>query len=218
MNIHEWFTLFADQVKDSTILDWLAVGTGVAEVLLARTNNVLLYPSGIISTALSIYIIACAGLYAESVLNVYYLIMSIYGWAHWLRKKNAPPLPVTHSSKNDWLIASSIALAAFIICYTILQLYMHRYSNSTIAIWDVFVTATAWAGMWLLARRKIENWLVLNISNLFAIPLLLYKKLPLFSCLTLFLFIVAIFGYLEWKKILRAQLIKQTKEFSFFEK
>ncbi len=65
------------------------------------------------------------------------------------------------------------------------------------------IRATAWAGMWLLAKRKIENWILLNISNLFAIPLLLYKQLPLFAGLTLFLFIVAVLGYYEWRKIIR---------------
>lgn len=205
MNIHEWYTLFADQVKDSTILEWLAVATAVAEVLLARTNNVLLYPSGIISTGIYIYIMAEAGLYAESVLSVYYLIMSFYGWIHWLRSKNATPLPITYSNKKDWLIVSLIIATGLIAFYSVIELWLHKYNNSMIAVWDAWVSASAWAGMWLLAKRKIENWVVLNISNIFAIPLLLYKKLPLTSCLTLFLFIVAIFGFIEWKKIYRAQ-------------
>jgi nicotinamide mononucleotide transporter len=64
------------------------------------------------------------------------------------------------------------------------------------------VSATAWAGMWLLSKRKIENWVLLNVSNFFAIPLLLYKQLPLFAALTSFLFLVAIFGYLDWRKII----------------
>jgi nicotinamide mononucleotide transporter len=69
-----------------------------------------------------------------------------------------------------------------------------------VPVWDAFVSSTAWAGMWLLARRKMENWVFLNISNLFAIPLLFYKKLPMFAALTVFLFVVAIFGYFEWKR------------------
>jgi len=77
---------------------------------------------------------------------------------------------------------------------------------------DAWVSATAWAGMWLLAKRKIENWILLNVSNAFAIPLLLYKQLPLFAALTLFLFIVAIFGYYQWRK-----LVREENEFYFCE-
>jgi nicotinamide mononucleotide transporter len=69
-----------------------------------------------------------------------------------------------------------------------------------VPVWDAFVSATAWAGMWLLARRKVENWVFLNISNLFAVPLLFYKKLPMFAVLTVFLFVVACFGYFDWKR------------------
>jgi len=78
---------------------------------------------------------------------------------------------------------------------------LKKFTTSTVPLWDAWVSSTAWAGMWLLARRKLENWILLNISNLFAIPLLCYKKLILFSALTLFLFIVAFFGFFEWLAI-----------------
>ena len=78
-------------------------------------------------------------------------------------------------------------------------------------MWDAWITATAWAGMWLLARRKIENWILLNISNAFAIPLLAYKGLHLYSLLTVYLFIVAIFGYFEWRKLIHRS--KSTKAY-----
>jgi nicotinamide mononucleotide transporter len=83
---------------------------------------------------------------------------------------------------------------------------------------DSFVAATAWAGMWLLAKRKLENWVLLNISNIVAIPLLFYKHLPLNALLTLFLFIVAVMGYFRWKKIMRKEAqaaLEQKNEFSF---
>jgi nicotinamide mononucleotide transporter len=69
-----------------------------------------------------------------------------------------------------------------------------------VPVWDAWVSATAWAGMWLLAKRKVENWILLNISNIFAIPLLFYKQLPLFAGLTIILFIVAVFGYFDWRR------------------
>lgn len=141
------------------------------------------------------------GLYAESFLNVYYLIMSIYGWVHWLRKKNEPALPISHTNPKEWMISGAIIFLGWLLMWQVLD----RYTDSNVPLWDAWVSATAWAGMWLLARRKIENWLVLNVSNLFAIPLLVYKNMYLTSVLTLILFIVAIFGFIEWRRLYKQQ-------------
>ncbi|MEI9957355.1 MAG: nicotinamide mononucleotide transporter family protein [Ferruginibacter sp.] len=84
---------------------------------------------------------------------------------------------------------------------------LKHFTTSNVPYWDAWVSATAWAGMWLLSKRKIENWILLNISNLFAIPLLIYKQLPLFAILTLVLFVVAIFGYYSWKKIIQQKVV-----------
>ena len=170
---------------------------GVAEVLLAKVNNIWLYPTGIAGTIIGIYILLIAGLYAESVLNVYYLVMSIYGWIYWLRKTGQPPVKITWATRREWAITLVIVFAGWALLYVLLK----KFTTSNVPLWDALVSTTAWAGMWLLARRKLENWLWLNISNLFAIPLLCYKKLILFSALTLFLFIVAFFGFFDWLAI-----------------
>ncbi len=112
-----------------------------------------------------------------------------------------PPVPITHSNKKEWFTVIAIVVAGFIFLYVVLK----NFTPSTVPFWDAFVSATAWAGMWLLAKRKIENWILLNISNAVAIPLLFYKHLLLYAGLTIFLFIVAVQGYFEWKKILRKQ-------------
>ncbi len=200
MQWHSWWLIFLDQIYQTTVWEWIAVVMGVAEVLLAKKNNVLLYPAGIVGTAIGIYIMANARLYGEAILSVYYLIMSIYGWMHWLRKKKEPPLPVSYTTRREWLIVAAIVAVGWVAFYIVLT-----KAHSSYPLWDGWVSATAWAGMWLLARRKIENWIVLNVSNLFAIPLLVYKQLPMMGALTLFLFIVAIFGFLEWRKIYRVE-------------
>ena len=183
------------------LLQWVAVVFGVAEVLLAWKNKILLYPAGIISTVLTIYIYAASKLYAESVLNGYYFVMSVYGWWHWHKRRNEPPLPVTRTNRSEWQVTAAIVAGGFVIQYFLLR----RYTDSTVPAWDAWVSATAWAGTWLLARRKIENWLLLNVSNIFAIPLLFYKHLPLFAVLTIILFVVACFGYVDWGKRSKAQ-------------
>jgi nicotinamide mononucleotide transporter len=185
------------------LLQWVAVVFGVAEVLLAWKNKILLYPAGIISTLLTIYIYAASKLYAESVLNGYYFVMSIYGWWHWHKRKNEPPLPIARTSRNEWGITTAIVLIGFLLQYFLLK----RYTDSTVPAWDAWVSATAWAGTWLLARRKIENWVLLNISNIFAVPLLFHKQLPLFAWLTVILFVVACIGYFDWIKKYKAQTI-----------
>lgn len=197
MNLHHWIQLFLDQVNQTTIWEWLAVLFGVTEVLLAKVNNIWLYPTGIAGTFIGIYILLVAGLYAESALNVYYLVMSIYGWYHWVKKRNEPPVKITWSTRREWIITLLIVFAGWPVLYVILK----NFTTSNVPVWDAWVASTAWAGMWLLAKRKLENWILLNVSNLFAIPLLCYKNLIMFSALTLFLFIVAFFGFFEWRAI-----------------
>lgn len=201
MSLNDWGNLLWHQMKDTDGLQWLAVIFGVAEVLLARSNRIWLYPVGIAGTLLSVYILILAGLYAESLLNGYYVVMSIYGWWYWIRKKNLPPLRISYCRRKDWITVIWIVAGGFILLFFTLK----YFTPSTVPVWDSWVSATAWAGMWLLAKRKIENWILLNISNLFAIPLLVFKQLPLFAALTLFLFIVAVFGYFEWRKIIHQE-------------
>lgn len=210
MSINELTELIISQAKETSLLEWCAIFFAMAEVLLARSNNVLLYPSGIISTALYTWLCIKVGLYAESILNVYYFVMSIYGWAVWAhRRDNGSHIPVTHNSRKDWLITFAIVAAAWALLYLLLiRFFPSLFSNykiSDVALWDAFVSATAWAGMWLLARRKVENWLLLNVSNIVAIPIFIHKGMPFTGALTLFLFIVAIFGYFEWRKLYHTQ-------------
>ena len=183
------------------MLHWIGVLCGVIQVLLAKSNKVLLYPFGIASILITIYVLYEAGLYAEILLNLYYLVMSVYGWGYWLMRKNETPVKAAYSSMREWRITALIVAIGFPALYYALV----HFTDSTVPAWDAWVSATAWAGMWLLAKRKIENWILLNISNAFAIPLLVYKDLYLYALLTLFLFIVAVFGYFEWKRIIRRE-------------
>ncbi|MBL7697312.1 MAG: nicotinamide mononucleotide transporter [Chitinophagaceae bacterium] len=203
--MQELWREFIVELKATEWLQWLAVAFAVAEVLLAKANKILLYPAGIISSLLFIFLFVEAGLYAESGLNLYYLVMSIYGWAYWTRKKGEPPVPVTHTNKKEKLIATGIVLGGTLLIWLLIPLFAKSFNlpASTVPLWDAWVTATAWSGMWLLARRKIENWILLNISNAFAVPLLFHKHLPLSALLTVFLFIIAVLGFIEWKKIIR---------------
>jgi nicotinamide mononucleotide transporter len=137
-------------------------------------------------------------LYAETFLQGYYLVMSIYGWANWGNHSSTGASRISRSTNQQKWITWGIAGLGWVLLYGVLR----AFTNSDVPLLDAFVTSTAWAGMWLLAKRKLENWIWLNVSNLVAIPLLLYKELFMFSVLTLILFVVAVFGYLDWKKTL----------------
>lgn len=197
MSFQDWFKLFQEQILHTSLIEWLAVGFGVAEVLLAKKNSIWLYPTGIISVLLSMFLLLNVKLYAETLLSMYYLVMSVYGWVIWKKRKQDGENQVSWSGKNELSIAVCISLLGFVLLYLVLR----HYTDSDVPLFDAFVSSTAWAGMWLLAKRKIENWIFLNVSNIVAIPLLFHKKLPLMAGLTTFLFIVAIFGFFEWKKI-----------------
>jgi nicotinamide mononucleotide transporter len=199
--MHQWVELLTEQIRQTTLIEWLAVILGVAEVLLARKNNILLYPAGIGGSAITILLFLKAGLFADAGLSLYYVILSIYGWIVWSRRENEPPLQIAYATKQEWMMTALIAFGGWAVIYWILI----TFTPSTVPVMDSWVSASAWAGTWLLARRRIENWVVLNVSNIFAIPLLFYKHLPLFALLTLFLFIIAIFGYFDWKKVYRKQ-------------
>jgi nicotinamide mononucleotide transporter len=127
--------------------------------------------------------------------------MSIYGWVHWAKKGQGPEVVISWSGKKDWLVSLSISIGGWLILYELLK----NFTPSNVPVWDALVSSTAWAGMWLLAKRKIENWIFLNISNLFAIPVLFYKQLPLFAVLTLFLFVIAFGGLYKWVKICKTR-------------
>jgi len=195
---------FLAQLKQTSPLEAIAVLFGMASVLLANRNNVALYPTGIISTAIYIYLMGkpTVGLYAEAMLNVYYFVMSVYGWWRWYEHhENESARAISHNTRRDWIITGAIVAIGWLVLYLLLS----KFTNSNVPALDAFVSATACAGMWLLAKHKIENWILLNISNAIAIPLQIYKGIPFTAFLTLFLFIVAIFGYFKWKKLYRTQ-------------
>jgi nicotinamide mononucleotide transporter len=199
--MNHWIDLLSEQMRHTTWLEWLAVMLGVTEVLLARKNSVLLYPAGIGSSAITITLLLEVGLYAESALSAYYVVMSIYGWYLWVRRSGEPPVKIAYATRTDWYVTALIAFGGWGTIYLVL----HHFTPSTVPVWDAWVSSTAWAGTWLLARRRIENWVILNVSNLFAIPLLFHKNLALFAALTLFLFVIAIFGFFDWRKIYREE-------------
>lgn len=186
-------------LQQTTWQEWLGVCFSVVQVLLARKNNSNNYLFGIAGILLSLYVMFFAKLYAEFTLNLYYLVMSIYGWLYWKFGKRKTETAISETTNQEKLITVGIVVGSF----SIFWYFLTQFTDSDVPILDSLVSAFAWAGMWLMARRKIENWVLLNMSNMIAIPLLIHKGLYLYAILTAFLFIVAISGYIEWRKIIK---------------
>ncbi|OCK52521.1 hypothetical protein BA768_11725 [Chryseobacterium sp. CBo1] len=186
-------------LQQTTWQEWLGVCFSVVQVLLARKNNSNNYLFGIAGILLSLYVMFFAKLYAEFTLNLYYLVMSIYGWLYWKFGKRKTETAISETTNQEKLITVGIVVGTF----SIFWYFLTQFTDSDVPILDSLVSAFAWAGMWLMARRKIENWVLLNMSNMIAIPLLIHKGLYLYAILTAFLFIVAISGYIEWRKIIK---------------
>jgi len=179
------------------ILEIVGAAFGVVQVLLSRKNNVNNYLFGIAGILIGMWIYYHSRLYADILLNMYYLVMSVYGWFHWKFGGKKRELPISYADSKDYTKAIAIAFA----CFGVMYYWLSSHTDSDVPIWDSLLACLAWAGMWLMANRKIENWLFLSASNLVAIPLLIYKGLFVYAALTTFLLIVGISGYFEWKKL-----------------
>jgi nicotinamide mononucleotide transporter len=188
---------FLLQLRHTSAWEWTAVCAGIASVLLAHRNHILLYPAGLISTSIytGIFLQLDPPLFADAALNVYYFIMSAYGWWAWKRRSDQA-FRIRKATRKEWMLALNITVLGTVLIYAILV----RFTNSDVPLLDAILAASAWAGMWLLARHCTENWLFLNVSNLIAIPVYVYKGLPLTALLTVFLFVVAVSGYVRWRK------------------
>jgi len=191
-------------LQQTTLPEWFGVFFSIFQVLLARKNNSNNYLFGIAGVSLTLYVMITSKLYAEFTLNLYYLIMSTYGWLYWKFGKRKSETVISETTKPEKLISAGIVFGTFVLFWY----FLTHFTDSDVPIWDSMVSAFAWAGMWLMARRKIENWILLNVSNIIAIPLLIHKDLYLYAALTAFLFIVAISGYVEWRKIIKSKSLK----------
>lgn len=166
-------------------------------MVLAWQNKTSNFIAGLLSVLLYTYLFYSNGLYAESMLNAYYVLISIAGLWMWKRQTSFEK-PISNCNKNQWLWA----IAFFVFLFLGLRFVLSTYTNSTVPIPDALVSALAWTGAYLLVQRKLENWLWLSVSNLLAIPLLLYKNMPLTALLTIIYLVVGGLGYFEWRRML----------------
>lgn len=200
-----WDLLFSQYETYDTTSIWLeiiAVLFGLISVLFARVNNILVYPTGIISTLIFVYLLFQWSLIGDFLINIYYTIMSIYGWILWTKRKNDDlEYPIATMNTKDF--KKSIVLFTLTILFVIIiYIYFDKFTSWTAYV-DTFTTGLFFVGMWMMAQRKIENWIVWIIADFISIPLYFYKGYTLTSLQYIVFTILAYYGYKEWKRILQ---------------
>jgi nicotinamide mononucleotide transporter len=180
----------------TTPVELIAVFFGLLSVWSMKKESILAFPFGIINVLIYVYICFVTKLYAYASINVFYFVMSVYGWYNWLRTgDNEEKIKIAVCSKKE-RIGNSIAILVFFI---VLLILLKRFTDSVVPIWDALTTAIYIIGMWLLARKKIENWILWIIGDFISIFLFAYEKLYFSSFQFLVFTIIAVLGYLEWQ-------------------
>ncbi|PNQ75047.1 nicotinamide mononucleotide transporter [Hanstruepera neustonica] len=187
------------------VLEIIAVVFGFLSVWYSKQNKIWVFPTGMISTLIFVYLLFKWELLGDMMINGYYFIMSIYGWYVWTRKVDDTHVtPVSTTTKKEKIGSIGIFLATLLFVFFVYQTFDKW--NGLEAYIDTLTTAIFFVGMWLMARRKIENWIFWIIGDIISVPLYFYKGFTFTSLQYLGFTIIAIFGYLAWKKHLNNEI------------
>lgn len=202
------FSQYSEYETSAIVLEVTATLFSIFSVLFSVRNNILVYPTGLVSTGIYVYLLFQWDLYGDLIINAYYFYMSIYGWLLWSRKDshNKDLIKITTMTAKDNVKCIQIFIGSVIFVSGV-YVYFDKFTYWWAYI-DTFITGLFFIGMWLLAKRKIENWLFLVAGNIIAIPLFFYKGYTVTSILYIFLTTVGLIGFFAWKKILHTE--KQT--------
>ena len=192
------FSQYATYSTIDIVLELVAVFFGLISVWFAKQNKVLVYPTGMISTAFFVYLLYQWMLIGDMLINGYYFIMSAYGWIYWMQKKEGKPLHlIAHMNRIEGRISFFLFLSSLVLVYKV-YLMFGMWENWTAYV-DTFTTALFFVGMWLMARRKIEHWIFWIIGDLISVPLYFYKGLTITSFQYIIFTVIAFYGYRAWK-------------------
>lgn len=183
------------------VLEIIAVTFGLLSVWYAKKDNILVFPTGLINTSIYVFLLYKWSLLGDMMINFYYFVMSIYGWYIWTRKtNNIEEFPIAKISLREKKLSIIIFLLTigFVVA---VYLFFNKFTN-WMAYVDTFITGIFFVGMWLMAKRKIENWIFWIIGDLVSIPLYFAKGYTFTSFQYIIFTILAISAYLEWRKTL----------------
>ncbi|HWS60052.1 MAG TPA: nicotinamide riboside transporter PnuC [Flavobacterium sp.] len=207
--IETLFSQYSSYSNFNIALEITGVIFGLLSVWFAKKDNLLVFPTGLVSTFIYAYLLWQWELLGDSMINGYYFIMSLYGWYHWTRKKDgATEFPISIMTNNEKKVALFIFIATLFFVI-IVYLYFDKFTNWYSYI-DTFLTAIFFVGMWLMAKRKIENWIFWIVGDVISIPLYFAKGYVFTGFQFLIFTVVAIYGYIEWKQIWNNEKVLKT--------
>ena len=189
-----------ENILQTTVVEFIAVFFGLVSVIYAARNSVLVFPTGIISVLLYVYICFKWGLYADMIVNAFYFIMSLFGWYNWIfGSSNNDELQISKTTIKQILIY----IVLFFIFFSLLYFGLIFFTDSNVPVLDSITTSLFIIAMWLMALRKLENWIFYIVGNAISIPLYIYKGLILTSFQYMVFLVIAIVGFIQWQKIIK---------------
>lgn len=188
------------------ILELVAFFFGIISVWYAKKENILVYPTGLIATVISVYLLWQAGYLGDMMINLYFSIMSIYGWWNWSRNKDDESLEISRTNTSEKFYGIVLFVLTVLIVLSIYKYF--DYEIKTENYFDIFASGIFFTGMWYMAKKKIENWTLWIIGDIIVIPLYAYRGLGMLSLQYLIFTILAVLAYLEWRKILDSKKLQ----------
>jgi len=193
---------FITCIQQTSLLEYIAVAAGIASVWFSKKENILVYPVGLINTVVYVYLSFKFHLLGEAAVNFYYTIMSIYGWVLWARRdrQQQPALHITFASSRGRALHGLFFVTLYLIIFFSLTYLKQVFYEGAIPWADAFASATAFTGMWLMAKKKVESWVWWILTNIASIPLYFVKGLVFTSVYYTVLLALAFSGLAEWKR------------------
>jgi nicotinamide mononucleotide transporter len=201
MSVTEIVQQFIQGMHQTTWYEYVAVFAGIASVWFSRKENILVYPIGLINTIIYIFISFKYHLLGEASVNFYYTVMSLYGWWLWTRKdqiKKEIVLHISFSNQKEWIQQLSFFAVFYVAIFFALTAAKKSFADGAIPWADAFASATAYTGMWLMAKKKVESWYWWIATNIASIPLYFVKTLVFTSVQYVVLLIMAVAGLITW--------------------
>lgn len=200
--MQEFFNQFISGLKATTIPEYIAVLAGIASVWYSRKENILVYPTGLLNTIIYIWLSFKYHLLGEASVNFYYTLMNMYGWYLWTRKDEQQQaiIQVRFSSAKEWLGQLSFFAFFYLSIFFALSYLKKAFAPGAIPWADALASASAFTGMWLMAKKKVESWYWWIITNICGMPLYFVKGLVFTSVYYFVLLILAIGGLMEWRR------------------
>lgn len=193
---------FLTDLQHTSWLEFIAVLAGILSVWFSRLENIWVYPTGLVNTTIYVYLSFKFALLGEASVNFYYTVVSIYGWILWARKdqEHRPVLHITASNGREWLQQSGFFAFFYVAVFCALTWLKKDFAPQAIPWADAFASATAYTGMWLMAKKKVESWHWWIATNFASIPLYFVKHAVFTSLYYVVLLIMAISGLIEWSR------------------